>query len=75
MTPGTLAHVTQLVEAHGSDCWWTLPLEELLPEGLRHMAPKLRKVAGAWLAGCGGAGGGERGRRRGGSRRRVISMV
>ena len=26
-----LAHVQQLIGLHGSDCWWTLPVEELLP--------------------------------------------
>lgn len=28
---------------HGSDCWWTMPIEALLPPSLAHMAPKLRK--------------------------------
>ncbi|KAG2422803.1 hypothetical protein HXX76_015750 [Chlamydomonas incerta] len=43
MTDETISHVTALVAAHGSDCWWTLSVEELLPPGLRHLAPRLRK--------------------------------
>ncbi|PNH00391.1 Isoleucine--tRNA ligase, partial [Tetrabaena socialis] len=27
----------------GTDCWWTLSTEQLLPPGLQHLAPKLRK--------------------------------
>lgn len=43
LTPETLDHITGLVAQHGSDCWWTLSTEELLPPALRHLAPKLRK--------------------------------
>ncbi|KAM4861959.1 LOW QUALITY PROTEIN: isoleucine--tRNA ligase, mitochondrial [Thomomys bottae] len=28
----TIEHITKLVEQHGSDIWWTLPPEQLLPE-------------------------------------------
>nr|XP_032803688.1 isoleucine--tRNA ligase, mitochondrial isoform X1 [Petromyzon marinus] len=31
----TVEHVCGLVEEHGSDCWWSLPLEELLPKSVR----------------------------------------
>lgn len=27
----TIQHLKQLVLEHGSDCWWTLPMEQLLP--------------------------------------------
>ncbi|KAJ9521483.1 hypothetical protein QJQ45_008884 [Haematococcus lacustris] len=43
MTEDTISHVTQLVAQQGSDCWWTLPIEELLPPSLAHLAPSLRK--------------------------------
>lgn len=43
MSPETLDHVAQLVAQHGSDCWWTLPLEQLLPPSHVHMADQLRK--------------------------------
>ncbi|KAG2490299.1 hypothetical protein HYH03_011250 [Edaphochlamys debaryana] len=43
LTPETMAHVTALVAQHGSDCWFTLSVEELLPAELRHLAPKLKK--------------------------------
>jgi isoleucyl-tRNA synthetase len=31
MTAETTAHVEHLVAEHGSDCWWELPIEKLLP--------------------------------------------
>ncbi|KAJ9521979.1 hypothetical protein QJQ45_024859, partial [Haematococcus lacustris] len=43
MTEETISHVTQLVAQQGSDCWWTLPIEALLPPSLAHLAPSLRK--------------------------------
>lgn len=43
LTQETMAHVQQLVAAHGSDIWWTAPIEQLLPPSLAHLAPKLRK--------------------------------
>ncbi len=43
MTEETIIHVTQLVAQHGSDVWWSRPVAELLPPGLQHLAPSLRK--------------------------------
>ena len=31
-------HICQLVEKHGVDCWWTLSVEELLPEKYKSLA-------------------------------------
>lgn len=31
-----MSHVGRLFEAKGSDCWWELPLEALLPEDVLH---------------------------------------
>ena len=33
--PDVIEHVISLVEKHGSDCWWSLPISELMPEGPR----------------------------------------
>jgi isoleucyl-tRNA synthetase len=38
-----MAHIQQLVAQHGSDIWWTAPIEQLLPSTLAHLAPSLRK--------------------------------
>jgi isoleucyl-tRNA synthetase len=35
--------VTGLVAQHGSDVWWTAPIEQLLPAELAHLAPSLTK--------------------------------
>eukprot|EP00775_Hariotina_reticulata_P010199 gene10199-10360_t len=43
LTEQTLNHVTSLVAQHGSDIWWTAPVEELLPQELAHLAPTLSK--------------------------------
>ncbi|GLC44547.1 hypothetical protein PLESTM_001611900 [Pleodorina starrii] len=43
LTSETIEHITSLVASHGSDCWWTLPVSELLPPSLAHLAPRLRK--------------------------------
>ncbi|GIL90054.1 hypothetical protein Vretimale_18112 [Volvox reticuliferus] len=43
LTSETIEHITSLVSKHGSDCWWTLSVEELLPPSVRHLAPRLRK--------------------------------
>lgn len=43
LTPSSLAHITQLVATHGTDIWWVLPVEELLPPDLVHLAPTLRR--------------------------------
>ncbi|XP_038048865.1 isoleucine--tRNA ligase, mitochondrial-like [Patiria miniata] len=34
LTSESVSHVTSLIEKHGSDCWWNLPVEELLPDSL-----------------------------------------
>ena len=43
LTAETMAHVTAVVAEKGSDAWWALPLEDLLPEGLKGEAPLLRR--------------------------------
>lgn len=43
MTAETIDHVVGIVGKLGSDAWWELPVEELLPSNLRHLAPSLRK--------------------------------
>lgn len=43
MTEATIAHVQRVVAEKGTDAWWQLPLEELLPEELRDQAPRLEK--------------------------------
>uniref|UniRef100_A0A383VPL4 isoleucine--tRNA ligase n=1 Tax=Tetradesmus obliquus TaxID=3088 RepID=A0A383VPL4_TETOB len=43
LTDETLEHVTALVAQHGSDVWWTAPIEQLLPPGLAHLGPTLSK--------------------------------
>lgn len=40
----SIDHVQSVVAQHGSDAWWTLSVEQLLPESLRHLAPTLKKV-------------------------------
>ena len=39
----TLSHVKSLFAEHGSDCWWTMDEEELLPEEYRADADKWKK--------------------------------
>ncbi len=43
VTAETLEHVAAIVEAQGAGAWWELPLEELLPPALRHLAPELKR--------------------------------
>lgn len=43
MTEETIEHMASVVEAKGTDAFWQLPVEDLLPERLRAEAPKLRK--------------------------------
>ena len=43
LTAETIEHVAAVVAEKGSDAWWSLPLEELLPASLRHLAPALRR--------------------------------
>ncbi len=39
----TIAHVQQIIAAHGSDAWWELSTEELLPETYLHNGRSYRK--------------------------------
>lgn len=39
----TIDHVQQIIAAKGSDVWWELSVEELLPETYRHNGRKYRK--------------------------------
>ncbi|MCS7030809.1 MAG: isoleucine--tRNA ligase [Gloeomargarita sp. SKYG116] len=39
----TIAHVRDLIRQHGSDIWWTLPVEELLPPTYRQNGRTYRK--------------------------------
>lgn len=43
MTEATIAHAQKVVAAKGSDAWWQLPVEDLLPEELRGQAADLVK--------------------------------
>ncbi len=43
LTQETIAHVQQLFAEKGSDAWWELSLEELLPESYRHNGHSYRK--------------------------------
>lgn len=35
MTEESINHVISQVRKHGSDCWWTSPVEELLPPSMK----------------------------------------
>ena len=43
MTQDTIAHVQAIIAAHGSDAWWELPIDELLPEPYRSNGKTYRK--------------------------------
>ncbi|KIY94917.1 isoleucyl-tRNA synthetase [Monoraphidium neglectum] len=43
LTNETIEHVTRVVSEHGSDAWWQLPIEQLLPPSLADAAPRLRR--------------------------------
>ncbi len=43
ITEETVAHVRDLVRENGTDCWWTLPVEDLLPTSLRSEADCYQK--------------------------------
>ena len=43
MTEETIEHITGVIAAKGSDAWYQMPVEELLPERLRHQADQLDK--------------------------------
>ena len=36
MTDASIAHIQSLVEQHGTNCWWTLPIDELLAPEYRN---------------------------------------
>jgi isoleucyl-tRNA synthetase len=36
ITEETVEHIQGLVAQHGTDCWWTLPIEELLHPKFRN---------------------------------------
>ncbi|MDJ0772512.1 MAG: isoleucine--tRNA ligase [Mastigocoleus sp. MO_167.B18] len=42
-TEETIAHVQKIIAEKGSDAWWELPVEELLPESFRSNGKKYRK--------------------------------
>lgn len=43
MTPETISHIQGVIAQKGSDAWWSMSIEDLLPESLRHESPKYRK--------------------------------
>jgi isoleucyl-tRNA synthetase len=43
MTEATIAHAQKVIAEKGSDGWWQLPIEDLLPEELRSQAAELTK--------------------------------
>ncbi len=43
MTEASIAHVQKVVAEKGTDAWWQLPLEGLLPAELRDQAARLKK--------------------------------
>ncbi len=43
LTPETIAHIQEIFRVKGSDAWWELSLEELLPEQYRHDGKNYRK--------------------------------
>ncbi|KST65788.1 isoleucine--tRNA ligase [Mastigocoleus testarum] len=42
-TEETIAHVQKIIAEKGSDAWWELPVEELLPESFQNNGKKYRK--------------------------------
>ena len=43
MTEETIQHITGVIATKGSDVWYQMPVEELLPESLKHQADQLEK--------------------------------
>jgi len=43
MNDESVQHVIELIRQHGSDCWWTMPIEQLLPPTLRNNGHKYRR--------------------------------
>ena len=39
MTPETLSHIEGVFREKGSDSWWELSIEQLLPASMKHLAP------------------------------------
>ena len=43
MTEETIEHITEVIAAKGSDAWYQMPVQELLPDSLKDQADKLDK--------------------------------
>ncbi|MDV2999988.1 MAG: Isoleucine--tRNA ligase [Chroococcopsis gigantea SAG 12.99] len=43
LTAETIAHVQDIIARHGSDAWWEMSVEELLPQSYRNNARRYRK--------------------------------
>lgn len=43
MTDESIDHIKGLFSKHGSDCWWLLPIDKLLPPSLSHMSDRYVK--------------------------------
>ncbi len=43
MTEETIEHITGVIAAKGSDAWYQMPVQELLPDSLNDQADKLDK--------------------------------
>jgi isoleucyl-tRNA synthetase len=43
LTEESIAHIRGLMHTHGSDCWWSLPVEELLAPEFRDNGRKYRR--------------------------------
>ena len=43
MTEETIEHITGVIAAKGSDAWYQMPVQELLPDSLKHEADQLDK--------------------------------
>lgn len=49
----TMSHISHLFKAKGSDCWWELPLEALLPEEVLQKVSTVSPPTEALLTGGG----------------------
>lgn len=43
ITDETISHIKALISEHGTDCWWRLPLKDLLPKSLEHLTQDYAK--------------------------------
>ncbi len=43
MTQETIDHITSVIAEKGSDCWYQMPVEALLPDSLKGQADLLDK--------------------------------